>query len=158
MRRLKDKEVRGLLKEFTGRFPRTKALESAKNFDELAVGDDIVYFVDSAPLIIRTKEGLLPSLKFEELINSLPRIVVDMGAVAHVANGADVMRPGVKDVQRDFGKGGLMVIVDERYGKPIALGFSEIDSAEMRGMSKGKVAANLHYVGDDLWRSYGKPS
>jgi PUA domain protein len=158
MRRLKDKEVRRLLKDFNEHFPRTEALESAKNFDEFAVGDEMVYFVDSRPLIIRTKHGLLPSLKFEELLNSLPRIIVDMGAVAHVANGADVMRPGVKEVQLDFGKGGLVVIVDEKYGKPIALGLSDVDSAQMREMSKGKVAANVHYVGDDLWRSFGKPS
>jgi PUA domain protein len=79
-----------------------------------------------------------------------------MGAVAHVANGADIMRPGVKDVQSDFAKGELVVIADEKYNKPIALGLTEIDSAEMRLMPRGKVILNVHYVGDDLWKSFGK--
>ncbi len=45
-------------------------------------------FVDNLPLILRRKIGLLPSLKFDKCVQSLPRVVVDMGAVAHVANGA----------------------------------------------------------------------
>ena len=130
-------------------------MESAKTFDELIVGEGVVYFVDDAPSIIRTKRGLLPSLKFDKMINSLPRIIVDMGAVARVANGADIMRPGVKGMQGDFAKGKLVVIVDENYGKPIALGFTEVNSEEMRAMSKGKVIENVHYVGDELWRSFG---
>jgi PUA domain protein len=131
-------------------------LESAKNFDEHTVGEDAIYFVDSKPLIVRTKSGLLPSLKFEEVIESLPHIIVDMGAVAHIVNGADIMRPGVKDVHSDFPKGALVVIVDEKYSKPIAIGLTEVDSSEMRLMSKGKVIANLHYVSDELWKSFGK--
>jgi PUA domain protein len=156
MRRLKDKEVKRLLRDFVGVYPSAATLDSAKNFDELTVGEQVVYFVDGTPLIVRTRTGLLPSLKFDKVINSLPRIIVDMGAVAHVANGADIMRPGVKDVQSDFAKGELVVIADEKYNKPIALGLTEIDSAEMRLMPRGKVILNVHYVGDDLWKSFGK--
>jgi len=156
MRRLKDREVKALLREFMRTYPNVKLSESAKEFDEVAVGVDMVYFVDGVPLMVRTKFGLLPSLKFTHAINSLPRIIVDMGAVAHIANGADVMRPGIKDVRGDFGRGGLVVIVDERFGKPIALGVAEVDSTEMRGVSKGKVIRSVHYVGDELWKTFGK--
>jgi PUA domain protein len=156
IRRLKDKEVKRILRDFIGIYPSAAILESAVNFDELTVGEEVVYFVDGAPLIVRTKNGLLPSLKFEEVINSLPRIIVDMGAVAHIANGADIMRPGVREVDSDFAKGALVLIIDEKYSKPIALGRTEVDSTEMRLMSKGKVVGNVHYVGDDLWRSFGK--
>jgi PUA domain protein len=154
MRRLKDKEVKGLLRELIKNYPSIALLDSGRNFDELAVGEDAVYFVDNAPLFVRTKRGLLPSLKFEKAVNVLPRIIVDMGAVARVANGADIMRPGVKVVQSDFGKGALVVVADEKYGKPIALGLAVIDSVEMRGMQKGKVVENVHYVGDELWNSF----
>ena len=156
MRRLKDREVKALLREFMRTYPNVELSESAKEFDEVAVGGDMVYFVDGVPLIVRTKFGLLPSLKFTHAINSLPRVIVDMGAVAHIANGADVMRPGIKDVRGDFGRGGLVVIVDERFGKPIALGVAEVDSTEMRGVSKGKVIRSVHYVGDELWKTFGK--
>jgi PUA domain protein len=158
MRRLKDKEVKRLLRDLISAYPSAATLGSAKNFDELTVGEQVVYFVDGTPLIVRTKIGLLPSLKFDTVIGSLPRIVVDMGAVAHVANGADIMRPGVKDIPGDFAKDELVVVVDEKYNKPIALGFTEVDSAEMKLIGKGKVIRNVHYVGDDLWRSFGKSS
>jgi PUA domain protein len=156
IRRLKDKEVKSLLREVIGRYPLAAPLESARSFEEVAVGEDMIYFVDSAPLLIRTKLGLLPSLKFEKVTTSLPHVTVDMGAVAHMVNGADVMRPGIKAVESDFGKNALIVIIDEKYRKPIALGFSDVDSTEMRRLSKGKVIRNIHYVGDELWKSFSR--
>ena len=156
MRRLKDREVKALLRELAIVFPKWDLLESARDFDEVTVGEDAVYFVDGAPLIVRTKVGLLPSLRFTKAIDLLPHVVVDMGAVAHIANGADVMRPGIRDLRGDFGKGNLVVIVDEKFGKPIALGLAEVDSMEMKRVSKGKVIRSVHYVGDELWKSSTK--
>jgi PUA domain protein len=159
MRRLKDREVKGLLRDFISRYPGVgEFLVSAKSFDELAVGEEMVYFVDNLPLILRKTIGLLPSLKFEKCVNSLPRVVVDMGAVAHVANGADIMRPGISDIPSNFAKGDLLIIVDEKYGKPLALGLADVESTEMKSMSKGKVVKNVHFVGDALWNAYNKPS
>lgn len=159
MRRLKDKEVKGLLREFIGRYPDAEgSLAPVESFDELAVGEEMVYFADNLPLILRRKIGLLPSLKFDKCVQSLPRVVVDMGAVAHVANGADIMRPGIRDIPSNFAKGDLLVVLDEKYGKPLALGLAEVESTEMKSMSKGKVIKNVHFVGDELWTSYNKPS
>ena len=159
MRRLKDKEVKGLLREFIGRYPNTEeSLASVESFDELSVGEEMVYFGNNSPLILRRKIGLLPSLKFDKYVQSLPRVVVDMGAVAHVANGADIMRPGIRDIPSNFGNGDLLVIVDEKYSKPLALGLAEVGSTEMKSMTKGKVIRNVHFVGDELWAAYNKPS
>ena len=155
-RRLKDKEVKALLREFDDRYPKAPKMESAKVFDEVSVGEGAVYFVDGSALILRTRFGLLPSLKFQDILNSLPRVIVDMGAVAHVVNGADLMRPGIRSLQ-DFAKGDLLLIVDEKYGKPIALGVADFDSATMGAMVKGKIIVNVHYVGDELWKSFSKP-
>jgi PUA domain protein len=157
MRRLKDKEVKALLKEFIQLYPSAVMLESAKIFDELAVGEGAVYFLDNVPLLLRTKVGLLPSLKFEKLLTSLPRIIVDMGAVAHLVNGADLMRPGVKEVQGEFGEHQVVAVVDEKYGKPITIGYTDVNAQQMRQMTKGKVARNVHYVGDEFWKTF-KPS
>jgi len=159
MRRLKDKEVKGLLREFICRYPNTEeSLASVESFDELSVGEEMVYFGNNSPLILRRKIGLLPSLKFDKCVQSLPRVVVDMGAVAHVANGADIMRPGIRDIPSNFGNGDLLVIVDEKYSKPLALGLAEVGSTEMKSMTKGKVIRNVHFVGDELWAAYNKPS
>jgi PUA domain protein len=129
-------------------------LKSAKVFDELVIREGVTFFADGKPVILRTERGLFPSLKFDELIQSLPRVVVDMGAVAHIANGAHLMRPGIRSFGDDFAKGELLVIVDEKFGKPIALGIADIDSASMKSMTKGKVIENVHYVGDEVWKSF----
>ena len=93
-------------------------------------------------------------MKFDEVIGSLPKVVVDMGAVPHVVNGAQVMRPGIREVKSDFGKGDLLVIVDERFGKAIALGLADMDSEAIKSTTKGKVITNVHYVGDLFWNSF----
>lgn len=155
LRRLKDKEARSIVREFVERFPSSVGtLKSSEVFDELVVRDGVAIFVDGRPLILRTERGVFPSLKFDELTQSLPHVVVDMGAVAHIANGAHLMRPGIRSFRDDFAKGDLLVIVDEKYGKPIALGIADMDSTSMKSVIKGKVIENFHYVGDEIWKSF----
>jgi PUA domain protein len=154
-RHLKDKEAKQLVKEFIQQYPPSEQfLRSSKDVEEEIVGEDRVFFVSGRPVILGTKFGLLPSLRFDEVISSLPKIVVDMGAVAHVANGANIMRPGIREIREDFAKGDLLLIVDEKFGKNIALGQAEMDSVAMRAANKGKVVVNLHYAGDELWNSF----
>lgn len=155
IRHLKDKEAKQLLKEFVEHYPLSEQLlRSARDFEELPVNENSVMFVDGIPLILRTKDGFFPSLKFEKLITSLPKIVVDMGAVPHVVNGAQIMRPGIREIKDDFAKGDLVVIVDEKFGKAIAIGIADMDSGAIRSTSKGKVIANVHYVGDEYWKTF----
>jgi len=144
-----------LLKEFIERFPSSEPiLKSAKSFEELPVEQSLIFFADGKPLILRNPQMLFPSLKFDELINAMPRVVVDMGAVAHVANGAQIMRPGITQFKGEFAKGELVVIVDEKFNKAIALGVAETDSEAMKSLTKGRVINNIHYVGDELWKSF----
>ena len=144
-----------MLKEFIERFPSSEVtLRSTKSFEELPVEQSQIFFADGKPLILRKQGILLPSLKFDELVGAMPRIVVDMGAVAHVANGAQIMRPGIKQFKGEFAKGDFVVIVDEKFAKAIALGVAEIDSESMKSLTKGRVITNLHYVGDELWKSF----
>jgi len=154
-RRLKDREAKQLLREFIQRYPTSELfLRSVDDVQEQAVDTDLIFFLNGRPLIIRTESGLLPSLKFDEVISTLPRLVVDMGAVAHVVNGAHVMRPGIKVIPNDIRKGDLLLIVDEKFGKNIALGRADVDSSVMKSVNKGKVVVNLHYVDDELWKSF----
>lgn len=158
-RYLKDKEAKQLLREFIQRYPYAKQyLGSGKSIEEQVIDGNAVFFVDGRPLILRIKSGLCPTLKFEELAGSLPKIVVDMGAVAHVVNGAHVMRPGIKEIRGDFAKGDLLLIIDEKFQKAIAIGIAYLDSASMKSVDKGKVILNMHYVGDMFWKSYSQGS
>jgi PUA-domain protein len=139
--RLKD-EIREGADQYTG-----------KMFEVIETNQDLVlYLVDKEPLIIENKGILFPSLKgalsrpFQER-----RISVDMGAIPFVVKGADIMRPGVVSVSPDIEAGKPVQIVDERHGKPLALGTSLFSSSEILDLEKGKVAKTWHYVGDDIW-------
>ncbi len=87
-----------------------------------------------------------------ELLTSLPSVTVDMGAVKHIVNGADVMRPGIVSFEPRFEKNDLVVVRDVRYRRAIAICRALVSSDEAESMSHGKILENLHYVGDKYWR------
>ena len=78
-------------------------------------------------------------------------VVVDMGAVKFVTNGADVMAPGVIDADSDILEGNQVWICDEIHHKPLAVGIALVNGEQMISQSQGKVINTIHYVGDDLW-------
>ncbi|WXG45459.1 MAG: RNA-binding protein [Candidatus Atabeyarchaeum deiterrae] len=81
----------------------------------------------------------------------LPRVTVDMKAVPHICNGADVFRPGVKSIDPATKADRIVVVSDEKNAKPICVGMSLMDADAMREAESGKVVRNLHYVGDKIW-------
>src|SRR5437879_8781322 len=91
---------------------------------------------------------MIPSLVNNESLNTLPRIVVDMGAVPHICGGADVMAPGIRKVEGEFGEGGLVSVVDERHGKFLAVGQSLADSKTLRATKKGRWGRIWHIAGN----------
>lgn len=115
-------------------------------------GDVIVYLLDGVVQFARRNDTLFPTLNNPNL-GELPSVSVDMGAISYVCNGADVMVPGIKEVRRDFEKGGLVVVKDIEHGKALAIGASLASSSEIRAMKKGKAIRNLHYVGDKIWKA-----
>jgi len=136
-----------------------RALRSKRSFDIKAKWEvvkisknEVVYLLDGRPLAVEVSGKIIPSIRaLMDGIAELPRVVVDSGAVKHVVNGADVMAPGVVRVEGDFAKGDLVVVVDEKHGKPLCVGVALVDRSELASMSKGKVVENLHYIGDKLW-------
>ncbi|RUM47793.1 MAG: pseudouridine synthase [Hyperthermus sp.] len=129
---------------------------------EILVAEDFrIYVFDSIPAFIEAGERglLIPHLKyllstgnFEEW---LPVVVVDEGAVAPIARGADLMRPGVVEVRGDFPAGAILVIVEGSKGVPLAVHRSLYASRDMIAMSRGRVAESLHHVGDRFWAVAG---
>lgn len=131
-----------------GDLPKGSKIELA----ELPSGEAI-YIVNGSPLIVKVGDVLAPSLLARELTSKLAKVVVDMGAVPHIANGADVMAPGVRGVRGEFGVGDVVVVVDERYGKELAVGQALKSHLELPRERRGKVVKNLHYVGDRIWKA-----
>jgi len=87
-----------------------------------------------------------------EALNRLPSVIVDMGAVPHIVNGADVMRPGIKDFRGEFNRGDFVVVRDERNLRPLAVAIALVGLEECRAMKRGKVAKNIHHVNDRIWK------
>ena len=79
------------------------------------------------------------------------KIVVDSGAVPFVAKGADVMRPGITSISPDVRAGCPVQVVEEKYGKPLAVGIALFDAAQMQEKENGKVVKTIHFVGDEIW-------
>jgi PUA domain protein len=64
-----------------------KAIDTEKN-GRLLVGDDFTFIQKEEQLIV-------PHLTEETILSHFPKVIVDMGAVKFVCNGANVMRPGI---------------------------------------------------------------
>ena len=110
-----------------------------------------VIFVDGKPLLAKLHNTIVPTLIFDAVLALFPKIVVNMGAIPYVCNGADVMAPGVVRVEGEFKKDDFLLIVDEKHGKSLGIGTSLFDSQNMKDLKQGKVVKNFHYVGDKLW-------
>ncbi len=143
-------EALGLLKQFVEEY-RKHNVEVL----ELETGEK-VYIVDKVPLLVEVGDGrIVPCLVAVHRYGikfGLPKVVVDMGAVPHILNGADVMRPGIVRIEGEFGKDSLVFVVDEKYGKEIAVCVALYSSGEIASLKRGKVLKNLHYINDRVWK------
>ncbi len=117
---------------------------------EADVGE--IYLVNGKPLLFKSEYRIVPTLLYESFIAQAPKIMIDMGAVPHICNGADVMAPGIVEVKGEFNKNELVVVVDEKHKKPLALGESLCNTEKMRESKQGAVIRNLHYVSDRIWK------
>ena len=147
---LKERESKPLIDELK-KIDGYQQLSHKSRVELQPVKNADVVSVDGAPVALRKNGELIPTLVNNEAITTLPKVVVDMGAVPHVVGGADIMAPGIRKVQGVFSAGQLVVVVDEKYGKSLAVGRALQDSSSFSKISKGKVIQNLHYVGDPAW-------
>ncbi len=120
---------------------------------ELVITDSYeLYAEDKKVLAFKVGERIIPSLRaLNEGLVKLPTITVDMGAVPYVTNGADIMAPGITHVTDGLVAGNIVTIIDENYGKSLAVGELLFDSDNIKQTEKGKVIKNLHYVNDSIW-------
>ena len=124
---------------------------------------DFVQLIDSSIKYIKTngkiyffyedaKNEPIPALKILLKEPFLKKVTVDMGAVKFICNGADVMRPGIVQIDADIQKNDVIMIIDEKNKTPLVVGLALYDSDELENMTDGKVIKNLHFIGDDKWK------
>jgi PUA-domain protein len=130
----------------------------ADSFEKVELTSDEwdVVLVDGDPLVlyVGSDEGAKQPFLTVRGANEFPPteqvVTVDAGAVQFVSDGADVMRPGIVEVDEDIEAGDLVVINEESHGKYLAIGRALVDGTEMVG-EEGRVVESIHHVGDDLY-------
>ncbi|MFX1563248.1 MAG: DUF1947 domain-containing protein [Promethearchaeota archaeon] len=150
---LREKEVKSVLSEASQKLKADlKQIFKTKVDMELVETDFAeIFIINSKPLLVRSEQKILPTLVFNEVFALMSKVVVDMGAVPYVCEGANVMAPGIVRFEGEFKKGDFVFVVDEKHGKTIAIGEAAYDVDDARKVTKGVVIKNIHFVGDKLW-------
>lgn len=149
---LKDRDAKPLIEDLR-LLPNQQSLTHKARVEIESVKDAEVVFVDGVPIAVRKKGELIPVLTNKAALDGMPRVVVDMGAVPHVAGGADIMAPGIRSISDSVAEKHLLVVVDEKHGKYLAVGKALLDAGPMKATKHGKVVLNLHFVGDPIWEA-----
>lgn len=123
-----------------------------KNIEVIITESGELYAKNKEILAFKYQEKILPSLRaINNGLMKLPSVTVDMGAVPYVTNGADVMAPGITKLDPGLKKDDYVMVVDERFGKALAICYLLFDVEEIKKMTKGKALKTIHYVNDILW-------
>jgi PUA domain protein len=127
-------------------------LPKIKNLKFHYLDDDVIIITGIGLKVIKTGDVYLPFLTDTEILKKFPYVMVDMGAVKFMCNGANVMRPGITKYTQ-FEKDGVVCIIEESQHKFLAVGKSCVPSTDMESMTKGEIVKNMHYISDKYWES-----
>ncbi len=149
---LRKKEAKQIAKSLA----ETTGVEIKGSMERVEINDKVVILVDGEPLILEhdgryylTVYGLL---KFKP---SKGKVVVDEGAMPHIINGADVMKPGIVEADENIRVGDFVYVVVENKETPLAVGIALVNGCEMIG-GKGKAVKNIHHLKDKIWKTFFK--
>ena len=149
--RLKSKDIKEILNELRNNFDNV--FFSEKESVEVAdVEDTKLVFIEDIPCFMYVGNKLMFTLTGLNKFKPSNRfVVVDMGAVRFVTNGADVMAPGIVDADENIAEGDEVWVCDEKHHKPLAVGIAIMSGQDMKNEKKGKAIRLVHHVGDKLW-------
>jgi len=162
MSKIKNRHILGK-KDITNIIKKTKEqfdydINFEKSTFESGIFDDKkLIFIDEVPCFVEENKNYYFTMfginKFK-LKNNF--VIVDMGAVKFVINGADIMTPGIVDADPNIKEGDQVWICDQRNKKILATGIALIDGEMMKTSNKGKAIKSRFYVGDLIWNSFAK--
>ena len=151
--RLKKREVQEVLAKASVTLGDIDLTKFIKGMEAAKIGSqNRVFLGGGKPIFIEDNGEVFPTLLNKEVLEALPKLTVDMEAVPHICNGADLMAPGIVKIRGEFKAGATVVVVDQKHSKSIALVKTLYDSHELAEKRRGKVAKNIHYVGDKFWK------
>ncbi|AFK22334.1 RNA-binding protein [Pyrococcus sp. ST04] len=159
---LSKKEVKAIIRQLGEMFGEEIAQKMLKKKDDVKVAEfdktTEIILVNDRPMFIRRKDLIFPlvialyNLSDEEDLKKWPRrVVVDEGAVPHILNGADVMAPGIVDADENIKEGDFVFIIEENYGRPLAIGIALMSGKAMKEKNRGKAVKVIHHARDKIW-------
>ncbi len=154
--RLKDKKIQEIKEKLTKNFDCDFSFKKSV-FESGVIDEYKIIFVDNEPCFLYYNSDIVFTLFGLDRFQPKNRyVVVDMGAVKFVTNGADVMSPGIVDADEEISEGDQVWICDEKNKKPLAVGFSLIDGNKMKNKNSGRAVKAFLYVGDKLYNTLAK--
>ncbi len=150
---LKSKEAKQIITQASEKLKvNLEDIFGSKVNVEVAEADsDKLLLISGKPLLFKVGAVVWPTLMANEILTQSPKVVVDMGAVRFVCNGADIMAPGIVRYEGEFSKGDIVLVVDEKHGKSLAIGEILYGTEEAKSVKQGAVVKNIHYVSDKVW-------
>ena len=150
---LSKKETSLILEKLHSNWP-DKTIPKIKNLKAYEIEKDRKLLVHEENFTaVQIEETILPYLGNNNLVELFPYVLIDMGAVKYICNGANIARPGIVKFE-SFLKNKIVIIKDKEHQKSLAVGISLYDSEEAIELSKGHIINNMHYVGDKFWNLY----
>lgn len=142
MRFLSGKEK----KELKEKLPIGYEIDKKDNIKE----QDNILFKDDQKLFIIKNNKYLPHLRTFPQEN-YKSIYVDDGAVKFLAKGADLMKPGIEEIEFGFEKDDIVQIKNKKLPKILALGIAMYSDKQIDEMTQGKVVQIYHFIGDEFY-------
>ena len=121
-----------------------------KNLKMHHIDEEVKIITGDGLRILKIAEDYFPFLSETDLLKKFPHVMVDMGAVKFMCNGANVMRPGIKSYS-EFEEGQIVCVIEESHHKFLAVGKSIVSSNQLESIQKGEVVKNCHYISDKYW-------
>ena len=150
---LKAKEAKTLLDKASQKLKidLEQILKAKANVELVETEFAKIFLINGKPVLVKAGENVFPTLVFNEFFTLAPKVVIDMGAVPHVCSGANVMAPGIVRFEGEFKSGDFVLVVDEKHGKPIAIGEIIYNVEAAQRVFQGVVVKNIHFVSDKIW-------
>jgi PUA domain protein len=141
-----------MLKDLVSTFGETMAGLEDKVLEKITLDEYSIILVDGKPSFFEIEGQFFPTVRGALEMELKKRIVtVDKGAIRFVSNGADIMAPGIVGADSEIKEGDLVIIVEETYLKPLAIGKALMKGPQMVEADSGKAIKSITHVGDKLW-------
>jgi len=151
---LSNKDKRALKETLSAHYGETIAssFEKTVSIEELKTDEGVFLIKDGRIWFFDYENQQIPTIHFlRENDVDLPKIIVDIGAIRFITNGADVMAPGIVHFDVGITKGSVVAIREEKANSLLGIGISLINSEEFHKVKQGKVVKTIHHLKDTIW-------